>query len=445
MSCGQCRRLGSYMMNKNGPHGTSAPSLQRVSTSLHKLTKIMDISFTQRLNNITALTEHLVKTQGKTSSDARALATRVEEDYFTTCTSAEQYRHRCSQTFQSQDSDHTTSPDEEIEAPQDDYVNHIFNTEAPAIGKYFHPTFHANGRTSTVYKAKVACTDAAQSSLETIVALKVTHPDRLEPPHNSRREARLLAQARHGSIVPLLDTFEQPGGVFVLVFPFARLDLENVLRSDTLDKSLRGLVFTGLFSALAHIHARDIIHRDVKPSNILFKSVRGPVYLIDFGIAWSPCDPESESASQKITDIGTTCYRPPEVLFGYRSYGPGVDIWAAGCITVELLREGHHQLFDAGPLGSELGLIKSIFETLGTPTDATWSNSQCLPDWGKVRFRQFPGQSWDKILPNVSAAAIEFTRRAICFDWTQRLTARAALHHQLASEMGVTQRAMVYR
>lgn len=157
-----------------------------------------------------------------------------------------------------------------------------------------------------------------------------------------------------------------------MVFPFLRQDLENLLRTGTLSSKQASLVFEGMFEALAHVHSLGIIHRDVKPSNILLKSMDGPVYLADFGIAWSPRDQDSEKPCSKITDVGTTCYRPPELLFGCRAYDMSLDMWAAGCVVGELVREGHYPIFDGGPLGSELGLIKSMFTTLGTPTDETW-------------------------------------------------------------------------
>lgn len=148
-------------------------------------------------------------------------------------------------------------------------------------------------------------------------------------------------------------------------------------------------ILEGLFSALAHIHSKGIIHRDVKTANILLSTPSGPALLADFGIAWSPDDLASEPPDQKITDVGTTCYRPPELLFGHKAYGPEVDLWAAGCVVAECVRRGLDEsegptakvgeaewtLFDAGEMGSELALVKSIFETLGTPTDETWSVS----------------------------------------------------------------------
>jgi cyclin-dependent kinase len=219
---------------------------------------------------------------------------------------------------------------------------------------------------STIFKAK-----ADTSSAIKIVALKVTTPTLMVPPHNSIREARLLAACKSERVVSLLDSFRESDR-FVMVFPFLRQDLENLLRTDNLTSAQSGMVFKTLFEALAFIHDLGIIHRDVKPSNILLESMDGPIYLADFGIAWSPDDKDSEPANEKITDVGTTCYRPPELMFGHRAYDTSLDMWAAGCVVGEIVNKGHCPIFDAGPLGSELGLIKSMFTILGTPNNKTW-------------------------------------------------------------------------
>jgi cyclin-dependent kinase len=253
----------------------------------------------------------------------------------------------------------------------------ILNPDGPTFGHYEFATFHKDGQMSTVFKAQ----DKSWIAPDRIVALKVTHPSTMVAPHDSKREARILVECHAATIVPLLESFGESGGRFVLAFPFLRQDLENLLRTDRLTGKQKQMVFQGLFEALAHIHSLGIIHRDVKPSNILLKSMDGPVYLTDFGIAWSPRDRASEPADSKITDVGTTSYRPPELLFGHKAYDTSLDMWAAGCVVGEMEKEGHHPIFDGGPLGSELGLIKSIFTTLGTPTDETWPVSGLLISW----------------------------------------------------------------
>lgn len=239
-----------------------------------------------------------------------------------------------------------------------------------------HATFYKDGQMSTVFKAKPVAAATKSSSASEVVALKVTSPSSMVAPHKSEKEARVLEQARHECVVPLLDTFWQAGGRFVLVFPFLTYDLETLLRHDALSTSQSLKVIQSLFKALAYLHGLDIIHRDVKPSNILLRTQDGPAYLADFGIAWSPTDRDSEPSECKITDVGTTAYRPPELLFGYRAYDTSLDIWAAGCVVAEIMRPDHASLFDAGELGTELALIKSIFSTLGTPNETVWPVSR---------------------------------------------------------------------
>lgn len=240
------------------------------------------------------------------------------------------------------------------------------------IGPY-EATYHASGLFSTVYRAHLP-------SSPTAIAIKLTTPSAMTAPHNSFREARLLHQAAHPSIIPLLSTEKLSGGHFLLTFTFAPHDLSTLLSAHVLtDSQIRAHLYD-LFTALEHIHALGILHRDIKPSNLLLAAPEGPTYLADFGIAWQDGDPDSEPSTKKITDVGTTRYRAPELLFGYSGYGVGVDLWGAGCVVAEAANRGK-SLFDAGRDGSELALLKSIFTTLGTPNDTAWPVSVCHFSW----------------------------------------------------------------
>jgi cyclin-dependent kinase len=190
-------------------------------------------------------------------------------------------------------------------------------------------------------------------------------------PHDSPREARILTTAKHPNIISLLTSFHQHDR-FILVFPFTPYDLGALLPQNQPPEQSKVAILHNLFTGLAHLHSLGIIHRDIKPSNILLFTPRGPAYLADFGTAWSTTDSASEPAHAKHLEVGTTSYRPPELLFGKQDYGAKLDMWAAGCVAAQLLGLGKKTLFDSGDLGSELALIKSIFETLGTPDLDVW-------------------------------------------------------------------------
>lgn len=301
-----------------------------------------------------------------------------------------------------------------------------------AIGRYTHAQHHRDGLFSEVFKVKRPEDESGRDTGS--LALKVTTPSMMVAPHNSEREARILGDARSNFVLPLIDTFWFSGSRFVLVFPFMPMDFQEALASGKLSAAQSKSYMKDMFSALHFIHSKGLIHRDVKPSNLLLKSASGPAYLADFGIAWCPSDKASEPADQKITDVGTTCYRPPELLFGNSSYNTSLDLWAAGCVLAEGATLTTKTLFDSGELGSDLALIMSIFSSLGTPNTDIWPEAATLPDWGKMSFKEFAPQPWPELVPNVSIDALDLISKLIVYQSTARLTAKSVLRHPFFSE-----------
>lgn len=292
----------------------------------------------------------------------------------------------------------------------------VFPNSGTSIGRYTHAEHIDEGITAEIFRALDPTTNK-------LVALKVTHPSSTTPPHDCIREARLLSKAKGPHIIPLLETFRHLNGEFVLVFPYKPYDLNVLLHQTRLDSLARKSILRDLFSALAHLHSLGIIHRDIKPSNILLQSLSGSACLADFGISYHPSDPSCEPADKKITDVGTTCYRPPEILFGFTSYTEKLDIWAAGCVAAQIVALGPRTLFDAGDVGSELALIKSIFENLGTPDQSVWPECVELPDWGKMSWKKYPGKTWDEILPGIEEEGRDLLKRLVVFESGRRMSA----------------------
>lgn len=241
-------------------------------------------------------------------------------------------------------------------------------------------------------------------------------------PHNPQREIRILESLRdQPSVIQLLSTFRDQEQRLVLVFPYMPLTLGDILtRGENLSLDQICSIFSDILLALKHIHGQGIVHRDVKPSAILLSSASGPAYLSDFGTAWHPTySASSEPADAKILDIGTGPYRAPDVLFGNSSYGSSVDMWSLGVVLSEAIRQPPTPLFESRPAhedGSQLGLILSIFKTLGTPTPETWPEAKSFKVTPFELWTVFPPKPWIDLLPGVDPELRELVSSLLRFD-----------------------------
>ncbi|KAF3934342.1 hypothetical protein ABW20_dc0109351 [Dactylellina cionopaga] len=287
-----------------------------------------------------------------------------------------------------------------------------------SIGKFRNCRQHSIGGASTIFRSRHPATHET-------VALKVTSS--WVQPHDAYREARLLKRlAGHDThILTLLET-DTLRGEFILVFPFYPLTLADLMEKGK-PKHLPQ-IFRQVAKGLSFVHANGVIHRDMKPANILLKSEEGPACLCDFGTAWAHDDHHpDENFDSKVIEIGTTCYRSPETLFGYRAYNTEVDIWAFGCVIAEA--ENRSPLFEAGELGTDLRLVLSIFQSLGTPNLEIWPEAKDFPDFGKMLFNEFTAQPWESILPNVSPNIVDLVQNMVTYSQRQRFSAEQVLKH----------------
>lgn len=113
-------------------------------------------------------------------------------------------------------------------------------------------------------------------------------------------------------------------------------------------------------------------------------------------------------------------YRPPELLFGAKFYGPAVDLWSMGCIFAELMTRV--PLF---PGTSDIDQLSRVFSVLGTPDASSWPDASKLPDY--IPFKHMAPTPLAPRFPAASAAAIAFLGALLALDPDKRPTAEEAL------------------
>jgi serine/threonine protein kinase len=198
------------------------------------------------------------------------------------------------------------------------------------IGSYLIQGVLGTGGMGTVYRAQ-------DLRLGRAVAIKVINAGQGAPGFAARfqREARVLAQLDHPNILPLWDV-GQAGDLLYLVTPVVEggslRDLRLRLGGSVPVAQALGLV-AQVADALYHAHQRGVVHRDVKPGNLLLHT-DGRVMLADFGIARSIHDRPDVSASDLA--IGTPHYIAPEQALGDQVDGRA-DIYSLGAVLYELL------------------------------------------------------------------------------------------------------------
>ncbi|KAJ4385759.1 mitogen-activated protein kinase [Gnomoniopsis smithogilvyi] len=367
-----------------------------------------DLKPSQRYDNIqkiqNAIDSNPLLAAGKT-------AFSIENEAYTSSSSREQYDAACE-----------LCPEYKATPPSPPFTNSYTQGHQESLGErigaYENCHYIASGVTAEVYRHNDR-------------ALKVITETRNIEPHNPLREANILSRLRKPCI-PLLDTFYDHEQRFTLVFPYMPLTLSALLEQSSLDPVQIRSIFTDILRALSDIHAQGIIHRDIKPQAILLASAQGPAYLSDFGTAWHPeLSVSSEPADAKVLDIGTGPYRAPEVLFGNKSYGTAIDMWAVGSMLAECARRPPRPLFESRPVhedGNQLGLILSIFKTIGTPTKETWPEAQAFRTPPFELYKVFEARPWEEILDNVDDGWADLIRRLVQYR-SDRMTAKQALQH----------------
>lgn len=270
------------------------------------------------------------------------------------------------------------------------------------------------GTYGVVYKAK---------DLETgdIVALKRI---RLEVedegiPSTALREISLLRELDHPNIVKLLDCLQNEGRLY-LVFEFLDKDLKKYMDKcfNSMEHDLIRSYLYQLLRGLAVCHSRGIMHRDLKPQNLLVNRT-GQLKIADFGLARAFSVP----VKRYTHEVVTLWYRPPEILLGQDVYSPPMDIWAVGCIFAEMVSS--YPLF---PGDSEIDQLYRIFRLLGTPQEKEWPGVTSLPDYATT----FPNWSQNTLrrkFKDFDENGLDLLEKLLKYDPAERISAKEALIH----------------
>lgn len=163
--------------------------------------------------------------------------------------------------------------------------------------------------------------------------VKIEHCDE-GLPSTAIREMSLLKEVDHPNIVKLKEIIHGENKLY-LVFEFFNTDLKQYLdrKGYPMNVEQGKEVMRQVLKALLHCYQRRIMHRDLKPCNILISEDGGTVKLADFGLARSFGLPLKTYTHEVVT----LWYRAPEVMLGSRLYSVAIDMWSVGCIFYEIL------------------------------------------------------------------------------------------------------------
>ena len=190
-----------------------------------------------------------------------------------------------------------------------------------------------------------------------------------------------------------------------------------------------------IIKGVHHIHKHKILHRDLKPGNLLVTD-NGIIKIADFGLARGFGIPVTNYSNEVVT----LWYRPPDVLLGSKDYMTTIDIWSIGCIFAEM--STGKALFTGL---NDTDQVKKIFKILGTPKEDDFPGLKKLSGWNPDEFDNYPAQDLKQYVPNLEDEGYKLLISMLQTDPDKRISTEDAMNHPYFDEIRETVLKEIYK
>uniref|UniRef100_A0A7N9B0W4 Cyclin dependent kinase 16 n=1 Tax=Mastacembelus armatus TaxID=205130 RepID=A0A7N9B0W4_9TELE len=276
------------------------------------------------------------------------------------------------------------------------------------------------GTYATVYKGRSKLT-------ENLVALKEIRLEHEEgAPCTAIREVSLLKDLKHANIVTLHDIIHTQKSL-TLVFEYLDKDLKQYLDDcgNMIHVHNVKLFLFQLLRGLSYCHRRKVLHRDLKPQNLLI-SDRGELKLADFGLARAKSIPTKTYSNEVVT----LWYRPPDILLGSTDYSTHIDMWSVLLFPLILTVKNYFVYF------SILYAVDLCILFAGTPTEQSWPGISSNEEFVTSNYPQYRAERLSNHTPRLSSEGVQLLSEFLQFEGKKRISAEESMSHCYFSNLG---------